>query len=151
MGIGWSVSVDAGRPADFVMYLVVLVLFCLGVACIVLSGSIEMDSQLLRYKTPWAHYVMRWDEVEAIEVEPDDPDVRHRALGKAALVFVGHDKRLSMLGPSYWRGDDREEMSDLLQSQIVQRGIEVRTARAALWAFPKNTKAPRKRGVPGDR
>lgn len=55
---------------------------------VALSGSIEMDSQLLRYKTPWAHYVMRWDEVEAIETEQDDPDVRYRALGRAALVFV---------------------------------------------------------------
>lgn len=151
MVIGWSVGVDAGRPADSVMYFVVLVFFCLGVACVVLSGSVEMDSQSLRCKTPWAHYVMRWDELDAIEVDSDNPDARSRALGKAALVFVGQDKRLPILGPSYWRGDDHEEMSRLLQSQMEQRGIEVRTARAAMWAFPRNTKVPRTRSVSGDR
>lgn len=151
MGIGWAVNVEADLTADLLMYSAALAFFCLGVACVVLSGSIEMDSRSVLYRTPWAHYSMKWDEVERIEVEPEDPDPRYRALGKTALVFVGGNKRLSMLSPGYWHGGDRAQIIRLLESQIEERGIEVRETRAALWTFPKNTKLPRTRRVSGRR
>jgi len=154
LGIGWLVKVDADLGPDLLMYSITLAFFCLGVACIVLSGSIEMDSHSVRYKAPWAHYSMRWDEVERIEAESDDPDPRYQALGKMALVFVGENKRLSILGPGYWHGRDRAQMFRLLEAQIEERGIEVRKSRAALWKLPKNTKVPkvsRTRGADGRR
>lgn len=61
----------------------------LGVACVALSGSIEMDSQLIRSTTPWARHAMRWDEVEAIQ---PDPDARRRALGTSAGQRCGRSQ-----------------------------------------------------------
>jgi len=140
LGVAWWRIGAEELGANFLMYSLTSAFFCLGVAGVVLTGAIEMDSYSVLYKTPWAHYSMRWDEVERIEAEPDDPDPRYLALGKMALVFVGENKRLSMLGPSYWRGEDSAEMFGLLESRIEERGIEVRKSRAALWTFPKNTK-----------
>lgn len=146
LGVGWWVAGDTG-DAGFVPALgvscITLAFFCLGAALVALTGSIEMNSNVVLSKSPWGHYSMRWDEVERIETEPDDPDPRYWALGKMALLFVGKDKRLSTLGPSYWRGNDMTEMFGLLESQIEERGIEVRRSRAALWRVSKNTRVAR--------
>lgn len=127
--------------ANLALWFVVLVFLGVGVACVVLSGSVVMNSRSISYKTPWAHYSMGWDEVERIEVEPDEPEPYYQAIGtKMALVFAGRDKRLSMLGPNWWHGGDKAEMLGLLESKLEERGIELRRAKSAMWTLPKNAK-----------
>ena len=93
---------------------------------------------------------MEWDEVERIEVEPDEPEPHYRPLGaKMALVLVGGNKGLSLPGPNWWHGGDRQEMIRQLLSKIEERGIEIRKTRSALWRLPRNTKAPRTHAAVG--
>ncbi|MBW2037948.1 MAG: hypothetical protein JRI41_10850 [Deltaproteobacteria bacterium] len=88
----------------------------LGVALLLLDGSVEMDSHAVTYATPLGRYKMRWEEIQRIEYD----------LYQSWLVFYGGHKRLALWGPGYWLGEDRARMYEFLIAQIQQRDIEMR-------------------------
>lgn len=105
----------------------------LGVAILVGVGSVEMNRESIAYRSLWAHYVMRWDEVERAETDAEG----------GALVFIGGEKRLVAIGPGYWSGKDKQEMIALLASELSERGIPVRQTQSAMFKLSKNTKVRR--------
>ena len=107
-----------------------LIFVGLGFLTLAVTGSVEMNRELISYKSLWANYMMRWDEIERIEVD---------AQGQA-LVFIGGEKRLSVLGPGYWSGKDKAGMLALLASQLKEREIPVQQTQSALFKLSKNTK-----------
>jgi hypothetical protein len=102
----------------------------LGVVLLLLSGPVEMDSQVIRYSTPVGRYQIKWDEVQNIETDMQGGN----------LVFNGADKRVAVPGPGYWSGADKENMVKLLFAQMEQRQIQMATTQKAVSKWSKNAK-----------
>lgn len=94
------------------------------------SGPLVMDAHTIIYRTRWARYQIRWDEVTHIEIDQQG----------GGIVFCGEGKRLAALGPMYWGGSDKAEMLALLANQIERKQIEVRGTQKALFRLSKATK-----------
>ncbi len=110
----------------------VLFLFfaALGVYLVLFSGSLQMSSQIISYKTPLFHYQISWNEVEQIEFDAQGGN----------LVFIGKNKQLATMGWQFWSGKDKLEMLKLMDEQRRNRSIEVKVTAKAMIKLCKNTK-----------
>ena len=102
----------------------------LNVYVLLFSGTLEMDSRTIIYRTPLAHYQIRWDEVRRIELD---------RVG-STMVFWGENKRLAALGSHYWQGADRVNMMLLVAAQMDKLGINMQQSEKAMFRLSKNTK-----------
>jgi hypothetical protein len=111
--------------------ILVFILFAgLGVYLLLSCGTLEMDSKSILYRTPWARYQIRWEEVIRIELDKKG----------SSIVFWGENKRLVALGPYHWQGADRTDMFLLVAAQIDKLGIEMQQSEKAMFRLSKNTK-----------
>ena len=102
----------------------------LGAYILLFSGTLEMNSETIIYRTPLARYQIRWDEVTRIELDRVGSNI----------VFWGENKRLVALGPYFWQGADRTDMLLLIAAQIDKLGINVQQSEKAGFRLSKNTK-----------
>lgn len=107
-----------------------LIFVTLGAYLVLCSGSLQMNLEVILYKTPISRNQIYWGEVERIEVDAQ----------AGCLVFVGEDKRLATIGWAYWSGNDGLAMFKLLQQQVESRNIEVKQTAKAMITLSKNTK-----------
>jgi hypothetical protein len=98
------------------------------------AGSMEMNRDFVTYITPISRRRIGWDEIT--EVEED--------WNEAALVFIGPNKRLKVIGHRLWSGKDKERMLRLFSAQVENRGIDVKRRYTAIWRLNKNTKVKSK-------
>ena len=108
-----------------------LIFVAVGIFILVFAGSMQMNQEFVFYKCLLANYSMKWNEVEKIEIDAQG----------GAIVFIGKNKQLAALGPSYWSGSDKREMLALLASKIKSNAIQVEQSPKALFKMSKNTKA----------
>ena len=102
----------------------------LGVFLLLLSGTLEMNSETIIYRTPLARHQIRWEEVTRVELDK---------IG-STMVFWGENKRLVALGPYYWQGPDRTDVFLLVAAQIDKLGLNVEQSERAMFRRSKNTK-----------
>jgi len=136
-GLGWFclllfllLAVWSWIDGEVKVSLFLLIFVALGAYLILATGSAEMNQDSITYITPIGVYRIGWDEVTEIEID----------LNGGNLVFIGQNKRLSLLRPHYWTGEDKEQMWRLFVAQVETRGIEVRETTKPLWRLNKNTK-----------
>jgi hypothetical protein len=98
------------------------------------TGSIEMNRDSVTYITSISRRRIGWDEVTEVETDWNE----------AALVFIGPNKRLKVIGPRLWSGKDKERMLRLFSAQVENRGIDVKRRYIAIWHLNKNTKVKSK-------
>lgn len=110
--------------------LLFVAMVALSVYFIVMLGSVKMSSRFISYHCLWAGYEIAWSEVEKIEVDSRS----------GLLAFTGKDKTLLLIGPGFWRGQDKEQMLALLAAQIEKRGIPFEEKRQPLFRASHNTK-----------
>jgi hypothetical protein len=125
----WSWFDGAGAVSLFFLAFVTLAGYL-----ILVSGSTEMNKDHITYVTPIGIYRIKWDEVTEVEMD---------AFYGSAMVFTGQNKVLSLLGPSYWSGKDKERMLKFFSAQIGNRDIAVKET-PRLWVLNKNTKVKSK-------
>jgi hypothetical protein len=102
----------------------------LGAYLLVAPGRLEMNSEIIRSRTFWARYQIRWDEITRLELD---------RIG-SSIVFWGENKRLVAIGPYYWQGPDRRSMMLLVAEQIDKLGLTVQQSERAMFRRSKNTK-----------
>jgi len=110
--------------------LFLLIFVALGAYLILATGSAEMNKDYISYITPIGVYRIGWDEVTEIEID----------LNGGNMVFKGQNKRLSLLRPHYWSGEDKDRIWRLFLAQVETRDIEVKETTKPLWRLNKNTK-----------
>ena len=101
----------------------------LGVYILLFSGTLEMNSETIFYRTPLGRYQIRWDEVKSLELD---------RMG-SVMVFWGENKRLVALGPYYWQGADRRDMTFLVAAQMDKLSIVLKQSERASFRLSKNT------------
>jgi len=121
----WSWLDGAGKVSLFF-----LVFVALSAYLILATGSTEMNKDYITYITPLGVYRIGWDEVTEIETDASG----------GSLVLIGKNKRLSLPGPAYWSGKDKERMLRFFTAQVETRGVEVKQTQKAMWRLNKNTK-----------
>ena len=97
------------------------------------SGSMQVDSDFIRYYLPLRSHQITWNEVQYIEIDR----------GGGSMVFVGDNKKLAVNGPAVWSGRDRFDVSQLIATQIDRYGIELRPTEKAMFRLSRNTKVRR--------
>ena len=102
----------------------------LGLLCLLWYGSVEADEYVITYILPLGRFEIRWDEVESVEVDGQGH----------AMVFVGEQKRLPIMGPAYWGRGNKEELAMLITDQMEKRHIPFRHTQKAPYRLPKNTR-----------
>ncbi len=115
-----------GEVSPLFMFFVLL-----GTCLLVMTGPIEMDAFTITYRTLLGRYQLRWDEVRQVEAD-------HR---RQALVFYADDKRLAILGPYYWWGQEKQRMVEFLEQEMARRQIPLRYTARALYTLSKNTRS----------
>ena len=113
--------------------LVFLVFVALSSYLLLNSGSMQVNSDSIKYYLPFRSFQIKWNEVKYIEID--------RQAG--SMVFVGENKRLSTNGPKLWTGKDKNDAGKLFSSQIDRHGIELRQTEMAMFRLSKNTKLTR--------
>ena len=114
-------------------------LFLIGASLLYLLfvGTVGMSPRAITYRCPWGRYEISWDKVEKIEVDE-----------RGALAFLGGDKSLVLVAPSFWSGKDKAEMIAMLGSEIERRAIPVEVKRMSLLSRSRNTKvSPRRAAI----
>lgn len=117
-----------GSGAEEVLPIFILFI-ALGIYMLLAIGRLDVDKQLITYRTPLACYQIRWDELSHIEIDK----------GHQWIVFCGSGKRLAVLGPTYWAGDT-VQMLELMATQVETYQIEGRRTPQSLFRWSKNTK-----------
>ena len=107
-----------------------LIFVALGIYILLGSGSMQVDSDSIRYYLPLRRYQIKWNEVQYIEIDRQG----------SSMVFFGENKKLAVIGPMYWSGINRFDVGRLIAAQIDRYGIEVRTTEKAIFRLSKNTK-----------
>lgn len=135
--VGWAglafclfLTVSAWRAADLFLFLVSLGFLAMSCYVILTTGSMEVDSDSVRYYLPLRSYQIKWTDVKYIEVDRNG----------ASMVFVGENKKLSVNGPKLWTGNDKLDMAELIGTQIDSHGIEIRPTEKAMFRLSRNTK-----------
>jgi len=141
-GLGWFIALLflylaawcwlTGKDAASLLFLFVAALqtyLILGAA-----GSMEMNRDFVTYITPISRRRIGWAEVTEVETDWNE----------GALIFIGPNKRLRVIGPTLWSGKDKERMLRLFSAQVENRGIDVKRRYAAMWRLNKNTKVKSK-------
>ncbi len=140
-GLGWVIAllflylaVSCWRTGKGAASLLFLLLTPLQIYLILASGSVEMGRDSVTYITPIGRRRIWWDEVTEVETDWNE----------GALVFIGPNKRLKVIGPTFWRGKDKERMLRLFSAQVETRGIDVKRRYTVIWRLNKNTKVKSK-------
>lgn len=107
-----------------------LVFIALSIFTLITVSSLEMNGEFIAYKSLWANYKISWEEVEKIEMDAQSN----------AIIFVGKNKKLSVLGPSYWSQNVRSEMLTLINFKAAENQILFEENQWAGFANSKNTK-----------
>jgi|GEM_PF-1311235 len=120
-----SWSAGAGRTSLIFLGFVVL-----GSYLILNSGSMQVDSDSIRYYLPFRSYQIKWNEVRYIEVDSQ----------VGSMVFVGENKQLAVNGPMAWTGKDKFEIGSFISAQQDKYNIEVRVTEKAPFRLSRNTR-----------
>lgn len=110
--------------------LVFLAFVALAVFLLLNSGSMQVDSDSIRYYLPFRSYQIKWNEVQYIEIDGQGGN----------MVFVGENKKLAVNGPKLWSGKDKPDTMRLIGIQVDKYGIPIRTTEKAMFRLSKNTK-----------
>jgi hypothetical protein len=94
------------------------------------SGSMQVDSDSIKYYLPFRRFQIKWNEVKYIEIDSQAGN----------MVFVGENKRLATNGPKLWTGKDKNDAGKLMSAQIDRYGIELRQTEMAMFRLSRNTK-----------
>ena len=97
------------------------------------SGSMQIDSNSIKYFLPFRSFQIKWNEVKYIEIDSQG----------GSMVFVGENKRLATNGPKIWTGKDKNDAGKLMSAQIDRHGIELRQTEMAMFRLSRNTKLTR--------
>jgi hypothetical protein len=123
-------AIGAGRAGAWRAVWVFVFFAGLGAYLLLAPGRLEMNSEIIRSRTFWARYQIRWDEITRLELD---------RIG-SSIVFWGENKRLVAVGPYYWQGPDRRSMMLLIAEQIDKLGLTVQQSERAMFRRSKNTK-----------
>jgi hypothetical protein len=123
-------SIAAGRAGARSAALIFLGFVALGSYLILSCGSMQVDSDSIRYYLPLRIYQIKWNEVQYIEIDSQG----------ANMVFVGENKKLAVNGPMFWTGKDKLDMGKLISTQMDRYGIELRPTEKAGFRLSRNTK-----------
>jgi hypothetical protein len=123
-------AIGAGRAGAWRAVWVFVFFAGLGAYLLLAPGRLEMNSEIIRSRTFWARYQIRWDEITRLELD---------RIG-SSIVFWGENKRLVAVGPYYWQGPDRRNMMLLIAEQIDKLGLTVQQSERAMFRRSKNTK-----------
>lgn len=123
-------TVGAWRAGASSAALIFLIFVALAIFILLNAGSMQMDSEGIRYYLPLRSYQIRWDEVRYIEIDRQGGN----------MVFIGDNKTLATNGPVSWAGKDKMEVHRLISAQIKTYGIEVRQTEKAMFRLSKNTR-----------
>ena len=123
-------SVGAWRAGARGVSLFFLGFTTLSIIALLNSGSMQVDSDSIRYYLPLWSYQIKWSEVKYIEIDRQG----------ASMVFCGENKKLPVHGPMFWSGKDKRAAGELIATQIDRYGIEVRTTEKANYRLSRNTK-----------
>src|SRR5215207_4247559 len=98
--------------------------FVLGSVYLILSsGSMQMDSDYIRYHLPLRSYEIKWSEVKYMEIDS----------GGGNMVLVGENKRLAMVGPYLWSDKNKRRTLWFMGEQMEKHGIEIRPTWKAMF------------------
>lgn len=92
-------------------------------------GITEFDSDGIKRRTITGAWMIRWDEIESIELGPLD----------LCLVLEGGHKRVSSSGPFLWIRPGRDDLITLLQAQAEHRNLPMRRSILAVFKFSRNS------------
>ena len=124
-------GVAASRAGDGGASLLAFVLLLPGVYLGLSSGSMQVDSDSVRYHLPLRSYQIKWNEVQYMEID----------ITGSNMVLVGENKRLAMIGPYLWSNKNKRRMLGFMADQVDKYGIQIRVTQKAMFRFSKNTKA----------
>jgi hypothetical protein len=97
------------------------------------AGETEISDVHVRHRSYLATHSIRWDEVAAVEFDPQGQAVRLR----------GRDKQLVIPGIASWPQNQRALALQLLKTHIQQRAIETRENPWIVYQWSKNTREKR--------
>ena len=97
---------------------------------LLLTGPIEATPQTLSLSTLIGRYVIRWDEIERLEI------------GQNMMVFFSGKKRMSIPTCGWWSGSEIPLLQAAIHAAALKHQIEAKYTFRADYLFPKNTKAP---------
>lgn len=123
-------AIGAGRAGAWRAVWVFVFFAGLGAYLLLAPGRLEMNSEIIRSRTPFACCQIRWDEITRLELD---------RVG-STIVFWGENKRLVAVGPYYWQGPDRRNMMLLIAEQIDKLGLTLQQSERAMFRRSKNTK-----------
>jgi len=125
-----GMTVGASLAGNWEFGIVFTLCLLLGVFLLIVVGSLEMDREFVTYKSIWATYRIRWDEIEFIEM--DEPGL--------GVIFEGHGKRLAVGALNYQPPQKLIELQAFLQTKRNDRHLEFRVSRSLSMKASKNTK-----------
>jgi len=106
------------------------VFILMGLALATCTSELRVDVSEIRVMNIWGTERISWQEIRSVEA----------AQGGGALVFVGPNKQLVLMGLSYWSGKDKALLIELVMAQIRTRRLEPKVTRKALFRTSKNTR-----------
>lgn len=92
--------------------------------------TLSLDKDTITVKKLWATHQIAFSEIHLVEISPD----------YSTVVFYGDQKRLACLGTQYWYGRQKDDFILLLNRQLDERQIEVKTSWKAAFRSSKNTR-----------
>lgn len=92
--------------------------------------TLSLDKDTITVKKLWATHQIPFSEIYLVEISPD----------YSTVVFYGDQKRLACLGAQYWHGRQKDDFILLLNRQLDERQIEVKTSWKAAFRSSKNTR-----------
>lgn len=102
-----------------------------GVFLILARGSIAFDEKSIYYRIFFSSYKMDWADVRLVETD-------HAGI---AIVFIGENKHIAIMGPGYWASKGRAEFTEKLLQKLEKQNLKIRvTGKAGFRRTGKNTK-----------
>jgi hypothetical protein len=109
-----------------------LIFVALGLYTWLNAGETQINDLHIRHRSHFGTHSLRWDEVTAVEFDPQGQ----------AVLFRGKNKQLVVPGVAAWPRAQREAALQLLDNQIQRLSIEVRDNLWAAYQWSKNTREP---------
>lgn len=101
-----------------------------GYCFLAFSLTLFLDKDTITVKKLWATHQIAFSEIRLVEISPD----------YSTMVFYGDQKRLACPGTQYWYGRQKDDFTLLLNRQLDERQIEVKTSWKAAFRSSKNTR-----------
>jgi len=121
----------SASPATHAFVVIMFLVFvAMGIYLLLTSGSLEVNGEVISYRSPIAQYQISLSEVMYIEIDSRG----------SSIVFCGENERLAALGPMYWSGSDKKRILYWLDREVDRRGIEIRPTEKSMYRFSKNTR-----------